>query len=63
MCLIVNEPSQHLFLKCKIAQGVCGRCFRWIDVLFVQHDDLKNHFEQFCLPQGSFSQNLVWKRM
>ena len=36
-------------------------CFRWVGILFVQHNDVKTHFENFHLFQISNKQNMVWK--
>ena len=47
MCQAKEESSQLLFLECVNAQRVWSMCFRWIDILFVQHNDLKCHFENF----------------
>jgi len=35
--------------------------FRWIGVLFVQHNEVRIHFESFHLTQGNNKQNLFWK--
>ena len=51
MCQAKEESSQRLFLECVNAQKVWSMCFRWIDILFVQHNDLKCHFENFHLEQ------------
>ena len=63
MCFMSDqdESCQHLFLECKYAMSVWSMCFRWIGILFVQHNDIKIHFESFHLFQVSNSQNLVWK--
>jgi len=61
MCGVKDESSKHLFLGCKHALSVWSLCFIWIDILFVQHNVLKCHFENFHLVQVSNKQNLVWK--
>ena len=61
MCQDLDESSQHLFLECKHAQSVWSKCFRWIDILFVQHNNLRCHFENFHLVQDGSKQDLVWK--
>ena len=61
LCQTKDESCQHLFLKCKVAQAVWLLCFKWIGILFVQHNDLMTHFENFYLSQASSTQNLLWK--
>jgi len=61
MCQSEEESCQHLFLKCKHALSVWALCYRWIGIMFVQHNDLLIHFESFHLIQSSNKQNLVWK--
>jgi len=61
LCQSKEESCQHLFLECKYALCVWALCFRWIGILFVQHNDLMTHFESFHLIQSSNKQNLVWK--
>lgn len=63
MCQASNESSQHLFVGCIISQWGWDQYFRWIGIMFVQHKDLRRHFENFVLPNGSLKQNLVWKGM
>ena len=61
LCQTMNESCQHLFLECRYATSVWAMCYRWMSILFVQHNDLKTHFESFQLFQVSYNQNLVWK--
>ena len=61
LCQSKEESCQHLFLECKHALSVWALCYRWIGILFVQHNDLITHFESFHLIQSSNKQNLVWK--
>jgi len=61
LCQAKDESYQHLFLQCKYAQWIWSVCFKWIGILFVQHNVLKTHFENFHLIQASSNQNLVWK--
>ena len=61
LCQTKEESCQHLFLDYKYASRVWSMCFRWIGILFVQHNDIKTHFERFHLIQVSHNQNLVWK--
>ena len=61
LCQAKEEYCQHLFLECNYAIRFWSMCFRWICILFVQHNDMKSHFESFHLFQVSHSQNLVWK--
>jgi len=61
LCQTKDESCQHLFLECKVAQFVWSLCFKCIGILFVQHNDLMNHFESFYLSQTSSTQNLLWK--
>jgi len=48
-CQINVESCQHLFLECKHAMCVWFMCLRWVGILFVQHNDIKTHFESFHL--------------
>jgi len=61
MFQVSDESSQHLFLECKSAQRVWSLCFRWIDILSVQHNDLRYHFVIFHLVEVDSKQNLVWR--
>jgi len=61
MCEIKEESCQHLFIECKVACYVWNLCLRWIGILYVPHNDVRNHFESFSLPQGSYKQNQIWK--
>jgi len=49
LCQTKNESCQHLFLECRYAMSVWSMCYRWMGILFVQHSDLKTHFESFHL--------------
>jgi len=40
-CQTKDESCQHLFLECKYAMSVWSMCFRWIGILFVQHNHIK----------------------
>jgi len=61
LCELKEEFCQHLFLECKVASRVWDLCLRWIGILYVQHNDVRNHFESFMLTQGSNKQNQIWK--
>ena len=63
MCQASKESAHHLFLECFVAQRVWYQCLRWIGVLFVQHTDMKCHFENFHLSFLTTKQNQVWKGM
>ena len=63
LCRESEESTQHLFLDCVIAQRVWFMCFRCLGVLFVQHKELKCHFENFYLIHMSLKHNQVWKGM
>jgi len=41
-----EEIVEHLFLQIKFSSLVWNKCYRWIDIMFEQHDDLRCHFEQ-----------------
>jgi len=61
LCQTKAESCQHLFLECKHTLRVWALSFRWIGILFVQHNEIMIHFESFHLVQGSNKQNLIWK--
>ena len=61
LCQHEEESSQHLFMECCHAQKVWSMCFRWLDISFVQQNDLKSHFLSFHMFQVSNNQNLIWK--
>ena len=63
LCKATEESSHHLFLECIYAQRVWYLCYRWFGILFVQHNDIKHHFENFHLVFLSSNQNKVWKGM
>ena len=59
LCQIKEESCQHLFLECKHALNVWLMCYRLFDLLFVQHKNIKSHFESFHLFQVNNKQNMV----
>jgi len=61
LCQTKEESCHHIFLECPFAQNVWTLCFKWVGILFVQHNVLLMHFENSCLPQASSKQNLLWK--
>ena len=61
LCQNNVESCQHLFLECKHAMSVWIMCLRWVGIIFIQHNDVKTHFENFHLFQISNKQNMVWK--
>jgi len=58
---VKEESSQHLFLECTYAQQVWFLCLKWLGIILVQQNSLKDHFLSFHIPQASFNQNLVLK--
>jgi len=63
LCKAAKESSHHLFLDCIYAQRVWYPCYKWIGILFVQHNDIKHHFENFHSVFLSSNQNTIWKGM
>ena len=63
LCLSAKESCQHLFVECDHALRVWTMGFKWIGILFVQHNEITAHFNNFYLLNGSRKQNLVWKRV
>jgi len=61
LCQQEEKSCQHLFLECKHIQRVWSMCFQWLGISFVQHNDLKMHFQSFHLFQASNKQNPIWK--
>nr|AER13160.1 putative non-LTR retroelement [Phaseolus vulgaris] len=61
LCQIKEESCQHLFIECLYAKQVWSLCLKWLGILFVQHNDLKDHFVSFHIAQASSKQNLVLK--
>jgi len=61
LCQAKEESCHHIFLECPFAMKVWTLCFKWIGISFVQHNVPLMHFENFCLPQVSNKQNLLWK--
>ena len=63
LCQDKIKSYQHLFgIWCGfVCVCVWALCYKWIGILFVQHNDLKSHFESFFLTQASNKQNMVWK--
>ena len=61
LCQLEEETCQHLFLECHHAQRVWSLCLRSVDISFVQHNDLRLHFQSFHLFQASNKQNKIWK--
>ena len=61
LCKSEEESCQHLFLECKHAWRVWTLCFKWIGILFVQHNDIVTHFVSCYMVNGSRKQNFVWK--
>jgi len=61
LCQTKEESCQHLFIECKYAQLVWSLCLKWLGILFVQHNDLKNHFVSFHCAQLVVSKILFKK--
>jgi len=61
LCQAKEESCQHLFIECKYAQQIWSLCLKWLGILFVQHNDIKDHFVSFHIAQASSKQNLVLK--
>ena len=61
LCQEKEESCQHLFIECKNAQQVWSSCLKWLGLLSVQHNDIKDHFVSFHIAQASSKQNLVLK--
>jgi len=61
LCEAKEESYKHLFLECEYAQQVWSLCLKWLGFKLVQHNDLKDHFVSFHIPQVSSKQNLVLK--
>ena len=55
-----EESNSHLFFKCSFCWLVCKRCFAWLGVQFVSHNDPVLNFSQFRLCNASASVNEVW---
>ncbi|XP_068466484.1 uncharacterized protein [Phaseolus vulgaris] len=60
LCQQEEESAQHLFMECCHAQRVWSMCFRWLDISFVQQNDLRSHFLSFHMFQVSNNQTLIW---
>jgi len=61
LCQTKEESCQHIFIECGVAKKVWSLCFRWIGIMFVQHNDILTHFENFVIPYLGSRQNLLWK--
>ena len=61
LCRIKEESSQHLFIECVFAQRVWSLCQKWLEIVLMQNNEIKSHFESFICSQASGKQNLVWK--
>jgi len=61
LCQMKEESCQHIFIEYPFSQSLWTLCFKWIGIMFVQQNILLKHFENFCLPQVSIKQNLLWK--
>ena len=53
LCLVEEEFCQHLFVECKCARRVWNMCFKWIGILFVQHNNIAANLEGFSLTNDS----------
>jgi len=49
LCQTKEESCQHIFLECQHAMSVWLMCYRWVGILFVQHEDIRTPFESFHL--------------
>jgi len=61
LCQEKEDSCHHLFIECKYAQQVWSLCLKWLGLLSVQHNDLREHFGSFHIAQASSKQNLVLK--
>ena len=48
-------------MECKIEDQVWTSCYKWIGIQFVQHKEVKHHFENVYLAHINVKPNLVWK--
>jgi len=60
LCRVEKESNSHLFFESSFLWLVWSRCFTWLGVQFVSHNDQLLNFSQFRLSNASASVNEVW---
>jgi len=60
LCRVEVESNSHLFFECRFVWLVWSRCFAWLGVQFVSHNDPLLNFSQFRLWNVSASANEMW---
>ena len=60
LCRVEVESNNHLFFECIFAWLVWSRCFAWLGVQFVSHNDPLLNFSQFRLCNASALANEMW---
>lgn len=63
LCVLCNrdiETANNLFFECYISRSIWNQCYKWFGELTVQHQDPKNHFNQFTSLRLTKLWNLVW---
>jgi len=60
LCRVEVESNNHLFFECRFAWLVWGRCFAWLGVQFVSHNDPLLNFSQFRLCNVFALANEMW---
>jgi len=54
-----KESVNHLFLTCNIAYQVWNMCGKWMEITFVHHVNLKQHFQQFVFQEFDNKGNTI----
>ena len=60
LCGMEEESCSHLFFKCRLTWLVWSQCYAWLGLAFVDHSDLRVHFQQFMMYNTPKSVNAVW---
>jgi len=61
LCRVEVESNSHLFFEFRFVWLVWSRCFAWLGVQFVSHNDPLLNFSQFRLCNAFALANEMWE--
>ena len=60
MCGEGEETTSHIFCTCKVVYLVWFKCYEWVDLALIVHQETKMHFSQFRMVEESEVVNRIW---
>ena len=63
LCGREEETIAHILLSCRESSKVWNKCFSWMGISSVNHNELNYHFEQFSCICFNQDGNRLWKSL